>query len=460
MHEQLSGTLTKRDAKQHITHTFTIPAGATRLQIAFDYAPARVPGGTNALHLSLFDPQEFRGAGHRRGELREAGEHYLIALSEAAATPGYTAGPLPAGAWSLVIDTHMILPDAPLSYQIVIDTSDAPLDAPVVVESQPQPALQRGQGWYRGDLHGHTVHSDGAWQIADLLAAASAYELDFVTLSDHNTVSGLAAFHRLAPPNLLTIGGSELTTYAGHALALGVRHWIDWRVRPGERSMPQIAAEVHAAGGIFIIAHPMSVGDPICTGCDWRYADMLPGPAQLVEVWNGGEWAGDSNNESALALWYSWLNQGHQVGATAGTDVHGPPPVGVRPGFNVVYADSLSEAAILRAVAQRHLFLSDGPRLDLVGQTASGIHAMMGDSLPVDRTTISAQWAGCNADDQVRLVADGQVLFAQPAGEHGAQEWELAAGQAHWCLLELRETNGRMRAVTNPLFMGAPAHSV
>ncbi len=26
------------------------------------------------------------------------------------------------------------------------------------------------------------------------------------------------------------------------------------------------------------------VGDPDCTGCDWRYIEMMPGPARLVEI--------------------------------------------------------------------------------------------------------------------------------------------------------------------------------
>jgi hypothetical protein len=452
MHYQFNGILTARDAKQHIAHPFTILDGMTELRLHFEYTPARVPGGLNALHLSLFDPHGFRGAGHRRGDRHESTESYTIALHQFGATPGYLAGPLPLGEWSVVIDSHMILPDAPISYQLVIDSSSEPIGAAAPATVVPARPALRGPGWYRGDLHAHTVHSDGAWQIHDLLVAAGAYGLDFVTLSDHNTVSGLAEFARQAPPDLLTIGGIELTTYRGHALALGLREWVDWRVRPGERSMPQIAAEVEAADGLFIIAHPMSVGDPICTGCDWRYSDMMPGPARLLEVWNGGEWTSESNNEDALALWYVWLNQGHRLVATAGTDAHGQAPSGVRPGFNNVYAEVFSESGILRAIAQGHVFLSDGPQLELSAQTANGVTAIMGDILPAERATISARWDGCNPSDLVRLVVNGQPFTEQIAGTQGEQQWGFTPKQARWCLIELREASGRLRAVTNPLF--------
>lgn len=457
MHDQLSGTLTDRDAKQHIAHTFTVPQGTTKLTLRFEYLPERVGNILNALHLSVFDPHGFRGAGHRRGDVHQSVVHHVVVLSEDHATPGYVAGALPAGEWSVVIDSHMILPGAPVTYQLTIDSSSEPMAAGAVVAA---PALEprplRGSGWYRGDLHAHTVHSDGAWDVTDLLACATTYGLDFVTLSDHNTISGLAEFHRLAPAELLTIDAIELTTYFGHALALGARQWIDWRVRSGARSMPQIAADVAAAGGLFIIAHPLSPGDPICTGCDWRYQDMLPGSARLIEVWNGGAWDSESNNEHALALWYRWLNQGYRMVATAGTDAHGPPPPGMQPGFNVVFAESLSAAAILRAIAQGHLFLSAGPQLEFSGQTAGGVSGIMGDSLPADSATISARWDGCAANDQVRLVGDGRVLWEQASGERGAQQWDLAVGQARWCVLELRAVTGGLRAVTNPLFIGVP----
>ena len=74
-----------------------MPDAMTKLLMRFEYAPARVPAGLNALHLSLFDSFGFRGAGHRRGDRQAGAETYTIELSQAQATPGYAAGPLPPG---------------------------------------------------------------------------------------------------------------------------------------------------------------------------------------------------------------------------------------------------------------------------------------------------------------------------------------------------------------------------
>jgi len=249
----IQGMFTAQDAKNHIPHSFDVPAGAAQLDVRFEFAPLQVEGqpGTNNLSLSLFDPLGARGAGHN------CLDRSSISISAVYATPGYVSGALQPGVWILVIDTHMVLPGAPLNYRLDVTVLFDPIpgEAHVWKKGITNP---RGPGWYRGDLHAHTIHSDAHWDMPDLVEAARAYDLDFVTLTDHNTVSPLAQMDSLSTDDLLTMGGLELTTYYGHALALGVRRWIDWRVRADERTIQDIAAEVEAAGGLFVIAHPMS----------------------------------------------------------------------------------------------------------------------------------------------------------------------------------------------------------
>lgn len=445
--------LTHEHAKRHLEFPFEVPPGAARLRIDMQYAPRKVEGqvATNELSLTLFDPNGARGAGHHRLDHR-------VELSAAAATPGYVPGPLPVGRWLVVVDTHMILPGPVVEMRLTAEVSFEPVAAPAPSPA-PRRAGGRGPGWYRGDLHGHTFHSDGAWDVPDLVAAARAAGLDFVTLSDHNTVSGLAQMDSLGDNALLTMGGMELTTYYGHALALGVREWIDWRIRPGERTMEDIAADVRRRSGTFIIAHPMAPGDPICTGCNWNYPEMMPGSARIVEIWNGGIWSReDGYNERGLRLWYDWLNQGYRMVATAGTDIHGfggLEDVGmaasaIEAGLNVVYAEDLTEAAILAAVQRGHLYLSSGPALELTAESDGEATAMMGDALPTARGRVLARWSNCRPTDTVRLIVDGSSVEAISGTESGAREWELSG--RGWCALEARAANGDLRAITNPIF--------
>ncbi len=447
MHQHFDGTLTERDHKRHIAHDVHVPDGTTQLVIRFAFAPHIVDGMKNMLCLSLFDPHGFRGAGHRHGS-----EH-IVTLTADMATPGYEPRPLPGGVWSVVIDTHMVMPGEPCVYTLDVSATSAPVAVPNPNPTIAQPHPETGgPGWYRGDLHAHTIHSDAQWDMPDLLAAARERGLDFVTLTDHNTVSGLPAFERATDNNLLTMGGMELTTFWGHALALGTSQWIDWRVQAGQRSMRDIARDVEASGALFVIAHPFSPGDPICTGCDWRYVEMMPGNARAVEIWNG-LWDGDSDNERALAQWYGWLNEGHRLAATAGTDAHGPAPAAARPGFNVVHPAARTEQAILEAVRNGRLYLSSGPSVTFTGQASDGNIAQIGDQLPDGSAILHASWNNGPTNGHARLIVDGEVHATAAAGAHGEARWELPRGVGRWCVLELRNGDG-MLVVTNPLFLG------
>lgn len=441
MQLHIQNQLTERDNHQHIVHAFSVPPGAARVSLSFEYEPKRSGHFGNLLTLSLFDPQRERGTGHRGQPVQH------VTLSTADATPGYLPGPLPPGEWRVMINANLILAD--IHYDLKIDIGFDPVEGAAPVW-QPGSTHPRGPGWYRGDLHGHTVHSDGSWGVDGLVQFARDSRLDFVTLTDHNTISALAEMDSYSADDLLTMGGFEFTTFYGHALALGVRDLIDWRVRPGERTMSDMIREVEAAGGLFVIAHPMCPGDPFCTGCMWEYADVMPGAARVVEVWNE-HWDSYSNNAASVALWYEWLNQGHRLAATVGTDIHGAPADGRVYAFNVVYAEALSEKAVLDGVRQGHLYLSSGPELSFTGISGTGETAMMGDPLHGGDYTLRLAWSGCRAGDRVRWIVDGVPAAESDAGEAGTQERELRG--KHWCLVEIRDAEGNMRALTNPIHM-------
>ncbi len=460
MLKQFSGVLTAAQIKQHIGHVFDLPAGVTSLSIHFTYAPGKVSSGINMLTLTVLDPNGFRGAGHRHAPDVDGLKTQHVDISLNAATPGYLPGALPMGMWTVEIDAHSILPDAPVSYTINVtahhDSAVQGAEAVTHAAQKPVATAKQRPGWYRGDLHAHTTHSDATWDVATFADFMRACGLDFATLSDHNTTSGLDAWDRQTTPHFLTIAAVELTTFYGHCLALGMRQWVDWRVDGCARSMSQVAAEVTASGALYAIAHPTAIGDPICTGCNWVYPDMQPGTARAVEIWNT-TWKGESNNEDAIQLWYAWLNQGIRMVATSGTDAHGPFAPETELGFDVVYADRLTEDAILQAIRLGHLYISAGPALGVTGVSASGATAMMGDSLPCEDAQVMATWDGCKGDERLSVIVDGKV-FAEVAvaGVKGSHTWEVAGdkAQVRWCVIELRDCRNHLRAITNPIFVG------
>lgn len=440
-------TLTTADVHRHIPHVFEVPAGTTRIHAQFAFSPRFSEGQQfyNQLCLSLRDPEGPRGVLYIH---RDEG----ITLNAGRTTPGFAAGPVLPGRWSLDIDVYRILPPDTIHYSIVVTLSSEAITESAPVYAKPLRRL-RGPGWYRGDLHAHTVHSDGIWDVPDLIAYARAQRHDFVTLTDHNTVSGLAQHDSLAEETLLTMGGLELTTFYGHAVVLGTRQCFEWRLDTDEHfTMPQLAQRVLDSGAYFITAHPMSPGDPECSGCHWEFEDMRPGNSPAVEVWNEG-W--NDYNDMGLALYYDWLNAGHRLVATSGSDLHGPPPAHWgRIGTNVIYADDLTEEAILAALRKGHSYLSAGPELLLTASHVSGVDAMCGDVLPNADATVTVRWGDAANDSRLRFIVDGRVVEERVVSGTGEASWPLTAATARWCNVELRDATGAMWALTNPIFFG------
>src|SRR5581483_5398553 len=70
------------------------------------------------------------------------------------ATSSYLAGPLPPGEWRLLLGVPNIRKNVRSEYTARIFLSASPEPQPVVLRDTP--------GWYQGDLHAHTEHSDGS----------------------------------------------------------------------------------------------------------------------------------------------------------------------------------------------------------------------------------------------------------------------------------------------------------
>ncbi len=72
-----------------------------------------------------------------------------------------------------------------------------------------------------GVAHIHTTHSDGGGTIADVASAAAAAALDFVIVTDHNSLAG-KPLEGYGEAGVLTIVGTEIANHEGHLLAFGL----------------------------------------------------------------------------------------------------------------------------------------------------------------------------------------------------------------------------------------------
>jgi len=245
----------------------------------------------------------------------------------------------------------------------------------------PAPA---GLRWLAGDLHAHTVHSDGTLTVPELAALAADEGLDFLAVTDHNTVS-----HHAEPAGtagIVLVPGQEVTTDRGHANAFGPLGWVDFRRPPDEW-----LSTVDAGGGLLSVNHPLG-GD-----CAWLMP--MAGRPPLAEVWHCGWW--DRTWGAPLAWLLAWAaasatreaqpggpRQPATVVPVGGSDFHSPAG-SERPGRPTTWVAVAepSVAGVLDGLRAGRTAISADPRAPVLLRLADRLVAVDADgALLVDPT--------------------------------------------------------------------------
>ncbi len=196
--------------------------------------------------------------------------------------------------------------------------------------------------WSRADLHVHSTYSDGGHDIRSILEhAASHTDLRIVAITDHDTIEGALEARRLGPHyGIEVVVGEEISTTRGHVLGLFLRE----RVQPG-LSIPETVGEIHAQGGVAVLAHPF---DRICNNPmrhhprptleDWRSFGL-----DALEGLNGSQLDPLANPRARV------LGAGLRLALTAGSDAHHKGVVGV----SYTLFQGTTAADLRRAIEQR-----------------------------------------------------------------------------------------------------------
>jgi hypothetical protein len=423
---------------------FHVPKGVHRISVGYTYEPKPTGVGTtlDVVDIGIFGPTGFRGwSGGARRE---------FALGHRSATPGYLAGPIQPGRWRVALGPYQITPTG-TPYEVRVTLHFGKGGGRFVPRPAPTSVPGTGRGWYRGDLHVHTVHSDGAQTQADVLAYARAAGLDFIGSSDHNTDSAQRTWGRYVDDDFLVIVGEEVTTRTGHWLAMGLPAgtWIDWRYRPEDERLARFTQQVRDLGGLSVAAHPNQAGTGIAWGFSFDDVDA-------IEVWNG-PWGSD--DQSAVARWHSLLSRGTFRPAVGNSDTHKrEQTIGLAQ--TVVRAESLSTEAVLAGYRAGHSWIAESASVDL-GFTATlgAVTGECGDHVPSEAgQEVAVQLRVTGVDGCVAtLIGPGTATYGTAAAVDGAITLDATVpGGTAFVRAEVRRGTA-MVALTNPIFLTAAA---
>jgi len=370
-----------------------MPANTESLSLAYSYERHHVSGmgsggfisrqDTNIIDLGLIAP-DGRQVGASGSDKTE------IQVSETTATPGYRTCSLVPGEWRILLGAYKV---APAGVTVRYELTFTPKRLRV----------------FKGDLHIHTLASDGVLSVAELAQHAVRHGLDFLAITDHNQMASAESLPRL--PGLTLIPGMEWTHYRGHANFLGVDRPFDEPFFANEPAEVQARFNMARSRGAFItICHPF---DELCP---FQF-DMNSLPFDGLEVWSGPM---RESNLRAVGAWHAMLMAGAKVSICGGSDYH-RDHLFIIPGgpTTCVHAVSPSAADILAGLRLGHAYLTFAPNGPALEMTAG--EALPGDSVPfptVKEIQITA--SGLLAGDVLQVVTgrgSTPILTAETNGE-------------------------------------------
>jgi len=298
------------------------------------------------------------------------------------------------------------------------------------------PFAQPGR-FYRGNLHGHSTESDGAWSPAEYVRQYRQNGYDFVALTDHcmehygYAITDTRAFRS---DNFTTLIGAELhpgqieSGGPWHLLAVGLP--LDFETHREGDSGADVVARVREAGAFVAVPHPnwftLTVED----------FETL-GSVHAVECYNG---VADYDSDRG----YSWhfiemlLQRGHRVGAITTDDTHAHEGADdFMRGWVHVKAEALTPEALLRALKAGHYYSSTGAQLHNVAICS--------------REKIVIE---CSPAAQILVLGDrAGVLHRMTGSQLTSAEFDLSDVNSRWLRVTVRDEAGQ-RAWTNPVWLG------
>ena len=290
--------------------------------------------------------------------------------------------------------------------------------------------------WLAGDLHVHTTYSHDSYggpgdelespeeiytlgnTVTEQFAVAAARGLDYLAITDHNDLRSTAD-PGSGTGGVIPVPGYE-NSLDGHAqMPRATEVYARDRDGDGDVDLTDVeglASVLRDAGGAFQINHPIAGDGALDWGLDHT---LVP---DTVEVWNISPlWQhpapSSSDNDLAVRFWEAFLDAGHQVAATGGSDNHYKATIAAQgPGQPTtwVLARERSAAGVLEGLAAGRTTISwqppnhGGPVLLLEADANrdGDYESTIGDTVPA-RARVRVHVTGASAPARIRIVGNG-----------------------------------------------------
>lgn len=311
---------------------------------------------------------------------------------------------------------------------------------------------------YKGNLHSHTVNSDGRWTPEQSVAEHRAHGYQFLCLSDHDLFTDYSG--AFDTEDFIILPGIEasavLVSDDGKGTRLATHHihgilGTDEMVAAAPRRfahMERLEPVICRGGWDGRAVAQRAVDELTAHGCAVMYNHPIwsrVDPADVVglegcfaiEVHNFG-----TVEECALGhdtlFWDLMLRRGQRLGGVASDDNHNAPELPDSfGGWVVVAAPELTRDAVVRALVEGAFYASSGPSIENWG------------------VRDGRAWVACSPCERVSLIAGGPVGVGETHRSAGGPLLEYAEfelnGTETYLRFECVDATGHA-AWSNPLY--------
>lgn len=215
---------------------------------------------------------------------------------------------------------------------------------------------EKGNRWFRGNLHMHTTLSDGSLSPDEVLMQFHMAGYDFVALTDHRIFGEERDFNGMLVMNGCEFdnGSADFRTGVYHIIGVGMLDDPS-EIRKASNPQPQdIIDAVNGAGGIAILAHPA-----------WSFnrpdaVKKLHGitATEIYNTFSGAPWNKHPYSGDFIDM---MMLDGYAMNCTAADDSHWYQGEQCR-SYIWVKAEECTTEAIKRAMRAGDFYATQGPR--------------------------------------------------------------------------------------------------
>ena len=291
--------------------------------------------------------------------------------------------------------------------------------------------------YFKGNLHGHSNHSDGALNPQEVVNKYKEIGYDFTCLSDHLwkdtkfAAETVLETKHLNQKDFITIPSAELHCLGKKYVKDGLWHIVanglplDFKCADEKETAPRLVQRAIEAGAFVTIAHP-----------EWyslTFDECLSlSHAHGIEIYNHSCHIEAQRGFGTAAADYL-LQENNRIFLTATDDSHFKMQDSGG-GWVMVAADKLSESSILNALKNGQYYSSTGVEIF---------------EFEINNYKVNIQ---CSPSNQVCVVGQGAKSMSQNGKNITQAEFDLKKYPSDWFRVSIANDSGDF-AWTNPVWL-------